>query len=156
MALIGLLIVIAMLVCIPMLVSRNPQMVDLDYYFGILQAPLAWQLLGAFIAGFLAALLILLPLYLRQKWRVRKARKRIIALESDAGVESTVDSITRSRKAQKKAAKKAEIKAQKLKQREAKQPAPKQMETSPAQPPPAQPAAARPAPNQSTPGNQKN
>ena len=113
MSLIGLLIVVAMLVCLPLLVVNNPQTADLNYYFGEMTLPLSHWLLIAFIAGFFAALLILLPLYLRQRYRIRKARKRIILLEKEAGLESTVDSITRSRRWQKKAAGRARLQAAK-------------------------------------------
>lgn len=103
----GLLVIVAMLVCIPMLLSKNAQLVDLNYHFGSLTSALSHQLLAAFCLGFLACLLILLPLYLGIRWRLRKSRKRIIALESAAGIESTADSVSLSRRQQKKAARKA-------------------------------------------------
>ncbi len=132
MKILGLLVIVVLLVALPMVFSRNPQVVDFHYHFDSLNAPLSHLLLAAFCAGLLAAFLIILPAYFGYRWRLRKSRKRIIALEAQAGVDekdSTVDSITLSRSQQKKALLKRERKRSRQATREAGAPV-----TTPAQP----------------------
>ncbi|HBR98963.1 MAG TPA: DUF1049 domain-containing protein [Gammaproteobacteria bacterium] len=75
MAIFGLLIVLLVVLSVPALVEYNPDLTTFNYYFGTYEAPLSHALLAAFTVGFLACLLIVLPLYFRAGLKARRLRK---------------------------------------------------------------------------------
>ncbi|MDO6462048.1 LapA family protein [Granulosicoccaceae sp. 1_MG-2023] len=75
MALFGFIIVVLVLLAVPALIQFNPDVVTFNYYFGTLDTALSYAMLAAFAVGFLACLLILLPLYFRAGLKARRLAK---------------------------------------------------------------------------------
>lgn len=88
MALFGLIIVVLVLLAVPALIQFNPDLVSVNYYFGTLETPLSYALLGAFAVGFLACLLIVLPMYFRAGLKARRLAKTQKKLEQPAAQQS--------------------------------------------------------------------
>lgn len=82
MAIFGLLIVVLVVLSVPVLIEYNPEPSTFNYYFGSYEAPLSYELLAAFAIGFLACMLIMLPMYFRaslKSRRLAKAQKKAAA-----------------------------------------------------------------------------
>ncbi|MCB1756456.1 MAG: LapA family protein [Gammaproteobacteria bacterium] len=75
MAIFGLLIVLLVALAVPAIIQYNPAITGFNYYFGAIEAPLSYELLAAFAVGFLACLLIVLPMYLRAGLKARRLQK---------------------------------------------------------------------------------
>lgn len=55
---------------------RNRQAVELDYYLGVVQAPLSWIMVFALAAGFAVGLGAALAIIVRLKHRLRASNRR--------------------------------------------------------------------------------
>jgi uncharacterized integral membrane protein len=75
MAIFGLLVVLLVVLAVPAVIEYNAEVTNFNYYFGGIDAPLSYGLLGAFAVGFLACLLIVLPLYFRSAFKARRLQK---------------------------------------------------------------------------------
>ena len=75
MAIFGLLIVVLVVLAVPVLVEYNPDPAVFNYYFGSYEAPLSYELLAAFAVGFIACMLIVLPMYFRASLKARRLAK---------------------------------------------------------------------------------
>lgn len=89
MALFGLIIVVLVLLAVPALIQFNPDPVSVNYYFGALDAPLSYALLAAFAIGFVACLLIVLPMYFRAGMKARRLSKSQKKLEQSSAQQGT-------------------------------------------------------------------